>query len=457
MEPQVEGGTRLKRVVPGTVLAVVLLLGLAGGAPGGENPPLDSRQPVLVLTVEGPIIPIVASYLDRGIGEAEAAGGIVVIRLDTPGGLVDTTYEINRRILESRVPVVVYVSPDGGRAASAGVYILYASHVAAMAPGTHLGAATPVAIGTGGGEGGRSGGMDPAMHKKIVNDMVAYARNLAEKRGRNAEWVEESVREGVTLTASEALERRVVDLVASSLEDLLRQVEGRRVELGAGVEAVLRPARDRTREVPMTGVERFLSTLSHPELALLLMMIGVAGILYGIQLPGTFIPETVGAICLIMGLYALGNLPINYAGLGLVLLAVLLFVAEVKAPSHGGLTMLGILSMVLGGTLLVPEGYPYLEISRTFLVALAVLSAATFSVITAFVMRTLRRQPVSGREGLPGLVGTARDDLDPEGQVSVAGEIWQARARQAPVRRGEKVKVVRMEGFRLLVEPLVDE
>jgi membrane-bound serine protease (ClpP class) len=406
----------------------------------------EPRQRLYLLTVDGPILPITATYLDRGIGRAEEEGGIAVILLDTPGGLVEATRKINQRIFASRAPVVVYVWPAGARAASAGVYLLYAAHVAAMAPGTHLGAATPITLG--------EGPPDEGARRKMIEDMAAYARNLAQRRGRNPEWVEQSVRQGVSLTAQEAASRRVIDLLASDLQELSRELQGREVELAGGARVVLRPAGGPPVEVPMSAPERFFLVLSDPQLALILVMIGVYGIVYGLLTPGTYVPEVVGSICLVLGLYALGTLPISYAGLGLVLLAVGFFIAELKAPVHGALAAAGVVALVLGGLLLIPAGHPYLQISRTLLVSLALFSGLFFTVILGGVARTMRRPPLSGVEAMRGALGRVRTPLDPEGQVLVRGELWNARCPGARLAPGSRVRVVGCRGLTLEVEPV---
>lgn len=405
-------------------------------APGRAE---DATQSVVVATVEGPIIPVVEAYLTRTLRLAESKGAILVVELDTPGGLVDTTRNINRLVLAADVPVVCYVAPRGARAASAGVYMLYASHVAAAAPGTHLGSATPVELG---GETGE------AMQAKMVQDMKAYLRNLAQLRGRNAEWAEESVGKGVALTAEEALQLKVIDLVCSDRAGLLRALQGREVELGSGRRLVLRPDSSRVESLPMSASERALAVFSSPQLAMLMLMVGLYLLVYGLLNAGTYVPELVGAICLLMGLYSLGQLPVNYTGVALLALAVVLFLAELKAPTGGALALGGAVVLALGALFLVPPEYPFWAVSRRVIVVLALFSGAFFGFVARAALKAQARLPVHRLEGARAV---ALEELQPEGLVRLDGEIWRARSVGERISKGAKVEVVGRDGLVLLV------
>lgn len=409
--------------------------------------PARAEQPVLRLQLDGPILPITASYLERGLEKAEQERAILLLELDTPGGLVDTTLNINQRILNSPVPVIVYVHPAGGRAASAGVYLLYASHLAAMTPETRLGAATPISLG-GGGEN-----KDDAMTQKIRQDLRAHLRGLARKRERNLEWAERSVEQGVSLTARESLAENVIEILAEDSEALLHQVRGTTLVV-AGEEWLLEPGE--ITDLPMHPGEQFLKTVSNPQVALILMMVGFYGIIYGLNNPGTLLPESVGAICLITGLFALGGLPINYAGLGLVLLSVVLFAAELMTPTYGALSLAGIVALMVGGSMLIPQGYPFLEISTSFLLGLGLAMALLFGLLLHFAVGSLRRRPVTGDEVLVGQTGRSYTPLEPGGQVRVCGETWRAVTSDGSfLAAGRRVRVKERRGLTLRVEPIL--
>jgi len=405
-------------------------------------------QPVVEMKLSGPIIPITADYIIRGIEYAGKRDSILIVELDTPGGLDKSMRQIIQKILDSSVPVVLYVYPEGSRAASAGVYMLYSAHIAAMAPSTNLGAAHPVSIDITGGGGEKK--EDRTMMEKVTNDSVAYIKALAEKRGRNAKWAEDAVRKSVSITASEALKEGVIDIVAKDVPDLLKQLDGRKVKL-RGEEVVLRPSQSVPEKVPMSGVERFLLIISDPSIALILMMLGLSGLAYEFMSPGAILLGVVGGICFIMALYSFGSLPINYAGLFLIIFAVILFIADVKAQSHGVLTVGGIVSMVLGTVLLVPTDYPYLAISRGVIIGVTVFTSAFFAFLVAMVAKSLRRKPVSGMEGMIGLTVKARSDVGEHGTVFLGGEIWNATAEGDPVKKGEKAVIAGVQGLTLKV------
>ncbi len=397
-----------------------------------------------VLTVKGPINPVVAGYIDRGIKEAERDGAVcVIIEMDTPGGLMDAMRDIVQDIVSARVPVVVYVSPPGARAASAGVFIAMASHVSAMAPNTNIGAAHPVDT---------SGGEIPAtMNQKVTNDAVASVRSLAERRGRNADWAEKAVRESISSPEREALEQRVVDLVTDNLTTLLVELEGRSVTLASGA-VTLHTKGAAVNRIAMTPVESFLDLISNPNIAYILMVLGVNGLIFELSNPGAILPGVVGGICLLLAFYALGTLPINYAGLALIIFAFVLFIVEVKAPTHGLLTTGGIIAMFLGSLLLISSTAPYFTISRELIAAVVGLTAAFFVFVVGAALRAQRRRVTTGREGLVGQVGVAKAALAPSGPILVDGELWEATSLSGRIEPGQRVRVVEVDGLRLKVK-----
>lgn len=403
-----------------------------------------------VITVKGVINPIVSGYVARGIHTAESDGAAaLVVRMDTPGGLDSSMREIIQKILESKVPVIVYVWPQGGRAASAGVFISYASHVAAMAPNTNIGAAHPVTMG-GSPTGADQQQTDSTMTEKVTNDAVAYIKGIATERGRNAEWAEKAVRESVSVTAAEAKKLGVVELVASDLPDLLSQLDGREVRLPGG-KVTLRTEGAVIRQMDMGPIEQFLLTISDPNIAFLLLSLAVTALLIEFSNPGTILPGVIGGISLFLALFSLGMLPVNYAAVGLIFLAFILFILEVKITSFGMLTVGGIVSMTLGALLLVNSASPDLQVSRPLIAAVVLGTAAAFYFVIRAARRAHLRIPTTGREGLMGHTAVSRSDLDPEGYVLVEGEIWSAVAEDGPIPAGEPVVVVSKEGFKLRV------
>ncbi|MBI2882186.1 MAG: nodulation protein NfeD [Candidatus Tectomicrobia bacterium] len=409
--------------------------------PAWGAPEKTGGRAVLVLNVDGVINPASAEYIVKGIAEGkERQAELIVLRLDTPGGLDTSMRAIIKEMMASPVPVAVYVAPGGARAASAGTFITLAAHVAAMAPGTNLGAASPVAV---------SGGMDETMKKKVTNDAAAYIRSLADKRGRNADWAEDAVRKGVSIGESVALEKRVIDLVAADLRALLLALDGRSISTEYG-EKRLRTRGAEVVEYQMGVRQRLLDVLSNPNLAYLLMMLGFYGILFELTNPGAIFPGVVGAICLIVGFYALQVLPINYAGLALILLGIILFLLEIKVVSYGALSIGGAISLVLGSVMLVDTPAPFLRISYYVIIPTVVLTGLFFFFLIGLGLKAQRGQFVSGREGLVNAIGVARGNLDPEGKVFIHGELWNARSKE-PIAAGEKVRVLAVDGLRLEV------
>ncbi|HEX9627723.1 MAG TPA: nodulation protein NfeD [Acidiferrobacterales bacterium] len=423
---------------------------------------------IVQLNIDGPIGPATSDYFKRGLDKAaKRQARLVVLRMDTPGGLDTSMRDIIQAIIASPVPVATFVAPSGARAASAGTYILYASHIAAMAPGTNLGSATPVQIG-GVPDPGKSDDpkkrdkdgkdadkpQDPggdAMTKKIVNDAVAYIRSLAQMRGRNAEWAEQAVRGAASLPAEEAVKMNVVDLMAANVEELLVKLHGRKVETQAG--SVTLDTKNKT----VTVIEpdwrsRLLSVITDPNVAYILMLLGVYGIFFELWNPGYIVPGVVGAICLLLALFAFQVLPVSYAGVGLILLGIAFMVAEVFMPSFGALGIGGMIAFVVGSVILIDTDVPGFGISWPLIAAVAITSAAFFMAVVAMAVKARSRQVVSGPEELIGSVGEALSSFSAEGRVRVHSEDWNARTT-APVKRGQKVRVTARDGLVLTVEP----
>ncbi|MGE3272797.1 MAG: nodulation protein NfeD [Chloroflexota bacterium] len=453
--------SRLLPAAAGRVSALRLLVylmlmsaGLLGLVAGHVVEPVQAQQEtgkVVLVNVTGVINPTLAHYVTRSIDQAETEdAAAVVLHLDTPGGLDTSMRQIIQRILASDVPVVVYVGPPGARAASAGVYITYAAHVAAMAPNTNIGSATPVSMGEGGEQQ-----MSPEMRAKVTNDASAYIRSLAEQRGRNAAWAEQAVREGVNITAQEALQQHVIDLVAADVPDLLRQLDGRTVETASGPVA-LKTSSASVQQVEMGTVDALLHALSDPTIAYLLISLGTMGIFLELSNPGSVLPGVSGGICLLLGFYALGALPVNYAGLLLMGFAFLLFVVDLFAPSHGVLTVGGLISFALGSLMLfnVPDAAPWIRLSMWTVAGVTGTLAAFFLVVARLVTRSHGLKPATGAEAMIGQIGRVKSALDPHGMVFVDGALWEARSDSGSVPAGARVEVTKLDGLRLRVRPV---
>ncbi|HWC51837.1 MAG TPA: nodulation protein NfeD [Nitrospira sp.] len=407
--------------------------------------PAFSAEPfVTVAAYDGVINPVSAEYLHDALVAAETGGAqALIIQLNTPGGLDSSMRLIIKDITGATVPVVVYVSPSSGRAASAGVFITMAAHVAAMAPGTNIGAAHPVNMG--GGE------MDKTMKEKVENDSVAYIKSIAQQRGRNTAWAEDAVRKSVSITEREAVKLNVIDLVAEDLPALLKQVDGRRVHLPSG-QTVLRTAGASLREFPMGLRLEWLKTISDPNIAYLLMTIGTIGIIAELYSPGAILPGIVGAISLILAFYAFQSLPVNYAGMLLFLLGIVFFVLEASVTSYGLLAIGGVVAMLIGSLMLIKSDAEFFQISWAVILPVVTLASAFTLLVIGTGVNALRRPPATGREEMVGLVGTATTALAPEGQLAVRGELWEAVSEQ-PVSAGDQVQVTAVDGLRLHVKP----
>ncbi|HEX16431.1 MAG TPA: nodulation protein NfeD [Deltaproteobacteria bacterium] len=419
------------------LLSLALLFAASFAPAGGKK--------VYLLKVEGIINPAIASYVVRGIERAEREGGhCVVIQLDTPGGLMESMRQIVKKILGAEVPVVVYVAPSGSRAGSAGVFITLAAHVAAMAPGTNIGAAHPVQMG--------EKKMDEEMAKKVLNDAVAYIKTIAKERGRNPRWAEKAVRESASITAKEALKLKVIDLIAPTFDDLLVKLQGRKVKLASGVVVALDTKGAEVVEVGMSFRDRLLHTISNPSIAYILLMLGIYGLFFELSNPGAVFPGVVGGICLILAFFAFQMLPINYAGVALIVLGIILLILEVKITSYGLLSIGGVLSILLGSLMLIESPAQYLRLSLSFVLPVVIVTAGFFLFALTMVIRAHRRRPTTGREGLVGRRGEARTALAPEGLVEVFGELWRAEATDGEIPAGEAVEVVGVEGMKLKVK-----
>jgi membrane-bound serine protease (ClpP class) len=412
----------------------------------------------VILPVTGPIGPATSDFFVRKLRDATASGAeLVVVTIDTPGGLDTAMRDMVQAILASDVPVVTYVAPSGARAASAGTFLVYASHVAAMAPATNLGAATPVQVGgpspdkSGDKQGADSKPEPSATERKAMNDSIAYIRGLAELRGRNVEWATSAVRDAESLPADEALAAGVVDLKAADLPELLRALDGRKVKLKTR-EVELRTAGLVLRQVEPDWRTNLLSLLTNPNVAYLLMLIGIYGLLLEGYNPGAVLPGVVGAICLLLALFAFQVLSVNYAGLALIALGVVLIVAESFVPSFGALGFGGIIAFVIGSVMLLDNEVPGFSIAWQLIGAMGLAGALVLLAIVSFAVRARRRPVVSGAEGLSREIAEAVEDFDRQGLVRVHGELWTAVSTE-PVRAGQRLKVRKVDGLVIQVEP----
>lgn len=430
-------------LAPGADLCLLLLtwwlwLLIPGSATAGSQ--------VVVASYEGVINPVAAEYVRDALDYASAVQAqALILQLDTPGGLDTSMRSIIKDFTASPIPVILYVAPSGGRAASAGVFLTLAAHVAAMAPGTNIGAAHPVAMG--GGE------MDKTMKEKVENDSAAYIKSLAEQHGRNVKWAEDAVRKSVSATEKEALTLKIIDLVAEDLPTLLKAIDGRSVTVG-NRKVTLHTAAASTDLFTMSLRLHILKTLSDPNIAYILMTLGTVGLLAELYNPGAILPGVVGAISLILAFYSFQSLPVNYAGVLLILLGIVFFILEALVVSFGILAIGGVTAMVLGSLMLMKTDAEFLQVSWSVIIPVVTAAAGLSLLIVGVGLRALRRKPMTGLEEMIGLVGEAKTTVAPRGQIAIHGELWDA-VSEVPLQPGDAAEVTRVEGLRLHVKPVL--
>jgi membrane-bound serine protease (ClpP class) len=432
--------TRNKINIPVLIFALLLIVPIFGQLLAEEKKPVFDT-----ITVHATITPPIAEYIVQSIDASAKTGsdGLIIL-LDTPGGLDLAMRDIAKAILNSSVPVIVYVHPSGARAASAGVIITIAAHVAAMTPGTNIGAAHPVGLGM--------GASDKTMMKKVENDAVAYVRGIADKRGRNADWVEKSVRKSESVTAEEALKLKVIDFVVPDLNRLLEQMDGKEVSVSSG-KRVIRTKYAVINEKKMGTRQRVLAAISDPNIAYILLLVGLAGLYFELAHPGVILPGVIGGISLIMAFFALQTLPVNYAGILLILFGIILFIAEIKVVSHGLLTVGGIISLVLGSLLLFESPDPALRVSWSVMIPVLTIICLFFAGVIGLVLKAQMRRRRTGKEGMVGEEGKAVTDIYETGTALIKGEYWNATSVKR-IEAGRGIKVVKVEGLKIKVEEI---
>jgi membrane-bound serine protease (ClpP class) len=430
-------GKRICKALSAAVVALFCILSAHTVTVAARGPVFD------VITISAAITPPIAEYIVQSIGEAAKNGAEgLVIRLDTPGGLDLAMRDIAKGILNAPLAVIVYVAPSGARAASAGVIITIAAHIAAMSPGTNIGAAHPVGLGIG-------GGMDKTMSTKVENDAVAYVRGIAKQRARNEDWVEKAVRKSESIPAEQALRLNVIDFVAADLHQLLAQADGREVSLVGG-KKVLGTKGAVLNEKKMGTRQKILSALSDPNIAYILLLIGLAGLYFEFSTPGVILPGVIGGISLIMAFFAMQTLPVNYAGVALIIFGIILFIAEIKVISHGILTIGGIVSLVIGSLMLFQAPDPALRISWSVMIPAVTIVSLFFVAVIAIAVKAQLRQPLGGKAGLAGMEGRTVTDVFEEGKVLIRGEYWDA-VSDVPVAKGAKVRVIGLEHLKVRI------
>jgi membrane-bound serine protease (ClpP class) len=396
-----------------------------------------------VITIDGVIDPVDAEFITKIIESSTSAGAeCLIIQMDTPGGLDLAMRSIIKAIMGSDIPVIVYVSPGGARAASAGALITIAAHIAAMAPGTNIGAAAPVALG--------GGKMEDDMAAKVKNDAAAYAESIATKRNRNKEWAIKAVRESVSITENEALEIKVIDLIAENVNDLLSQIDGREVKTEAGVK-VLNTKDSTVNYIEMGLREKVLNTLSNPNIAYILFLVGLLGLYFELSNPGAIFPGILGGICLILAFFAFQTLPINYAGILLIILSVILFILEIKVTSFGMLTIGGIITLTLGSLMLFDSPLPFLRVSYSVLIPVIVIISLCFILVISLAIKAFTKKPTTGEKGLIGTIGITKSPIDPSGKVFIHGEYWDAVSDEA-IPEETRVEVIAVNNLEIKVK-----
>ncbi|MCB2204256.1 nodulation protein NfeD [bacterium] len=413
---------------------------------------LQSQEHILRIEINGSINPASAKYVCDAVRDADGEGyHAVLLQLNTPGGLLKATRDMVSAFLSSPVPVIVYVAPGGAQAASAGAFITMAGHIAAMAPGTNIGAAHPITM----GEGQNIADSTNIPLTKATNDAAAFARTIAEKRGRNVAWAERAVRGSSSITETEALRDSVIDIIAENERELLRSIDGRKVQTASGV-VTLRTADAEVEWRAMNFQQEILDILSDPNIAYILLMLGMYGLFFELYNPGAIFPGVVGGICLILAFYSMNTLPVNYAGLALIIFGVILFLLEIKIVSHGLLSVGGIISLFFGSLMLIesPPGVEFMEVSLSVIITVTACTAAFFLFVVGKGIAIMRRKPTTGIEGLLSELGKTRETIDPVGSISVHGEIWKARSRGERIPSDATVRVVAIENLTLVVEEI---
>ncbi len=432
----------MKKYIPTLLFTIALLflplIGMLGHT--------EEKAPIYSIEVDGIINPATANFITDSIDQATQNGAqCLIIQLDTPGGLMESMRIIVKKILASNIPIIVYVAPGGARAASAGVFITLSAHIAVMAPGTHIGAAHPVTLGAEGKE-------SKTMMEKVVNDAVADIKATAKTRGRNVDWAEKAVRKSVSITDEEALKLKVIDFISPDLQTLLAKIDGRVVKFD-GVTRTLLTKGVKPRSMQMSWRYRLLDIISNPSIAYILLMLGIYGVFFELSNPGAILPGVVGGIFLILAFYALHMLPINFAGLALILFGIILFIAEIKVVSHGLLAIGGVISLFLGSLMLIESPTEYMKISLSVIIPAVLVSAAFFFFAATMAIRARLKKPTTGMEGLVGEIGITTTTVAPEGKVSIHGEFWDVISDQN-IERGEKVQVIGVTNLKLKVKKI---
>jgi len=418
---------------------IFLLLGIVLTDSTGPN------NNVTLITYDGAITPACSDFIKLGIEFAEKSKSeCLIIKLNTPGGLLKSTRVIVSDILESKIPIVVYVSPGGAQAASAGVFITMAAHIAAMSPGTNIGAAHPVSM---------QGERDSIMSEKATNDAAAFIRSISEKRNRNIKWAEDAVRKSLSLSETEALKKNVIDLISPNIEELLKKINERKIETVTG-KKILNTVNAKINEVEMTFSLKLLTILSDPNIAYILFMIGLYGLLFEIFNPGVIFPGVIGGICIILAFYSMHTLPINYAGLALIIFAIILFILEIKVVSHGILSIGGVISLIIGSIMLinVESGLEVVKISWEVVALFVILTVLFFAFAITLGIKAQKSKPTTGTQGLLKSFGEAITDLNPDGEVRIHGEIWNAESIEGKIEAKSKVEVVEIQNLKLKVK-----